>query len=147
MEDYSSWRNTGLLLDGSPPTWRAVSIHADSSDGALGVEVMLFFCRLPSACFLSLSTCQNACTSSQPLILLATLTQSLCPILWIKAGEEKRKRLPQCVLLAHSPYEEKGAGRECAYIRLYTSLYVCRRRHAPKGDSWGTLLSVLWETM
>ena len=59
---------------------------------------------------------------------LVTLTQSLCPILWRKAGEEKRKRLPQCVLLAHSPYEEKGAGeRTCTLTTV--CLHVCWRRH------------------
>jgi len=53
---------------------------------------------------------------------LVTLTQSLCPILWRKAGEEKRKRLPQCVLLAHSPYEEKGAGERMC---IHRTICVC----------------------
>lgn len=98
-------------------------VHADCQMGLFRGLSNAFFCRLPSRASSPLHT-QNACTLSQPLITPGDIDPVFVPHPLDKAGEEKRKRLPQCVLLAHSPYEEGSRG-ENVHTYDYTPLYVC----------------------
>lgn len=139
VEDYSSWRKL-LLLDGSSPTWRAVSIHADLQMGSLGwSNAFSVGCPLPAS-FL-LSTLPKCLHFIPAFISWRHWPSSLCPILWIKAGGGEEEEAASVLLARYSPYEEKGAGRECAYIRL-CHLYVCRRRHGPSKVTAGVFPTV-----